>query len=169
MIDVAANGVLPSRIMRFRLLMSERRWVALIMAVLVLSGCSKAQKPPIDTGVCSLAESPPAFDGKVVRVRAHIESDGMHSASVADPECPDSLVAITWANAEQNSRIRDLIDTLFSKAQHPGTLDKEIRASVTGTFHWSASDRPVQRIELLDVRDVVVKPRADSPFAAATR
>jgi hypothetical protein len=145
--------------------MSERHSVALMISMLVLSGCSKAQKPSTDTAVCSLAESPRAFDGEVVRVRAHIESDGMHSASVADPECPDTLVAITWGNAEQNSRIRDLIDTLFSKAQHPGTLDKEIRALVTGTFHWSASDRPVRRIELLDVRDVVVKPRADSPFA----
>jgi hypothetical protein len=114
--------------------------------------------------VCSVAATPSSFNGKVVRLRANIESDGMHSSHLTDVRCHRTSIFVTWEAAQSNPRLRGLIDTIYSMAQHPGTLDKEITASFTGVFHWRESKRPALSIDLTDVTDVVVKPRADSPF-----
>jgi hypothetical protein len=42
---------------------------------------------------------------------------------------------------------------------------KEITASFVGVFHWEQAQRPLRRLDLLDVKGVVITQRANSPFA----
>jgi hypothetical protein len=141
------------------------RWTfAILVTATVTAACSDPHETPVSATVCSIVAAPASFNGKVVHVRASIQSDGMHSSRLTDASCRGMSIPITWEAADRSERLRALIDTLFSKAEHPGTLDKEITASFTGVFRWRKSEQPSRSIVLLDVSDVTVEPRPDSPF-----
>lgn len=145
--------------------MSGRRAVAAVVVALTIGGCDFKEPEVVDSSLCSIASTPAAFDGKKVRLRSRIESDGMHSSWLSDPSCAEVALPVTWDAAEKNTRLRGLIDTIYSRAEHPGTLDKEITASFVGVLYWEQSQRPGRRLDLVDVTDVVIRPRPDSPFA----
>jgi hypothetical protein len=133
-----------------------------------LAGKRDREGPAVTT-VCSVGAGPSSFQDKVIRLRAEIESDGMHSSRLVDASCRGTSIPVTWGGAEKSSRLRGLIDTIFSKAGHPGALDKEITASFTGVFRWNEAHRPFLSIDLLDVTDIVVKQRTSSPFRDPAR
>jgi hypothetical protein len=146
------------------LAMTAGHVIAVVVLTTMIGGCGSKQPEALDTSLCSIGSTPSALDGKQVRLRSRIESDGMHSSWLSDPSCAEVGIPVTWDAAEENKRLRDLIDVIYSKAEHPGTLDKEITASFVGVFHLTRSPRPSRKLDLLDVTDVVIQPRTDSPL-----
>ena len=66
---------------------------------------------------------------------------------------------IGWPeSARKNPRVAQLRHALFSSVP-PGTLDKDVRATVIGVFRSRADARPPRAIEIIDVQELSVRRR----------
>jgi hypothetical protein len=54
---------------------------------------------------------------------------------------------------------------VFAKAEHPGTLDKQVSGVFEGIVHCEAQELRSCNVEVTDVNAVHIKSRSDSPFA----
>jgi hypothetical protein len=141
----------------------------LLVAILLLpatAGCQRQEPVTVDTSLCAILSAPASFDGKKVRIRSRLESDATHFTVLSDPSCKGRGIVLRAGAAKDDARVRALMDAVIHKAEHPGTLDKEVTATFTGVFRWRKAERPALRLELLDVTGVVIEPRSNSPFAA---
>jgi hypothetical protein len=112
---------------------------------------------PLSMTVCAAIASPATFNGHIVQITATVESDGLHGSWLSDPSCNGAIV-IGWPEAaRKNPRIEQLRSVLF-RSVPPGTLDKDVRATLTGVYRWRADARPPRVIDITDVRDLSVRP-----------
>jgi hypothetical protein len=103
-----------------------------------------------------LIRDPGYFNGKVVRVKAQFETDGIHFAALVDPKCAGGVVP--------SGRI-DVVERFLLESFRRGCAaarDKQITASFVGEYHWQPENTPrtgkfprwldVQTVEELDVK-----------------
>lgn len=64
--------------------------VACIPAINEQASASAARQQPIDTTICAIADNPPAFNNRLVRVRGHVSGNFEYSILSGDG-CSDSL------------------------------------------------------------------------------
>jgi hypothetical protein len=135
----------------------------LTAALLIIVSCTEqSEQKPVETTVCSIAADPGLFDGRVVTVAAFFESDGFEHSSLADPACAGSIISVSEGPSDESAH-NTLSKAVFEG--RPGTLDKEIRGTFTGTFRWSPKNAPTRTIELKTAFHVIV--RRKSKAAAA--
>jgi len=111
---------------------------------------------PVKTTVCEIARHPEAFDGKLVQVRAAVES-GVEDlpAGVADETCGAELKFFTpddpqFARLLKSKGFRKLIKEVKKNPQ--------VEATVTGWFKHAGTDhRPDSGLTLESVQDVAVR------------
>jgi hypothetical protein len=139
--------------------MSLSRWIGMsVIAALLVSACSRHNSTVLPTTVCAVVSSPARFNGHVVRITALIQSDGLHGSWLADRSCDGGIFILWPESARKNPRVEQLRSTLF-RSVPPGTLDKDVRATLIGVF-WSQADARLPRaIEIVDVQEVSVHPR----------
>lgn len=70
------------------------------------------------------------YDGKRISIRAHMESDGMHGAYLAESECAKGITFDSDGKADwtEMNRIMDTVGTV-------GTARKSVEASWVGVVH----------------------------------
>src|SRR5947208_14152193 len=118
------------------------RWIGrTVIAVLLVSACTRHDGTVLNTTLCAVVSSPARFNGCTVRITSPIRSDGLHGSSLWDRSCQGAIV-IGWPeSARKNPRVAQLRHALFSSVP-PGTLDKDVRATVIGVFRSRADARP---------------------------
>jgi hypothetical protein len=95
----------------------------------------KVEVRPVEAGVCDLIASPAAFNGKLVRFTAQFESDGIERSILLGETCPQKGGLMPYV-VDGATGAKAFDDAIY--LGHPGTLDKTITATFTGTFHYLA-------------------------------
>jgi len=124
-------------------------------------GQGKAEEP-LKTTVCEIARHPGAFDGKLVQVRAVVES-GLQDlpAGVADESCGAELKFYT---PDDQHFVRLAKSKGFQKLIKDVKKNPVVEATVTGLFKRFGTDqKPDNRLALESVADVVVRPQPHVP------
>ena len=132
----------------------DRLWFVPI--ILAIASCARQNDILVTTSVCAAVSSAAALNGRIVRIHATIQSDGLHGSALTDESCKKGIV-IVWP-AQRNPRVNELRNVLFHSVP-PGTLDKDVRATLTGTFRASADREGADAIELADVDGISVRNR----------
>ena len=134
------------------------RWITTTIVAALLGGaCTRHDDTALATTVCAVVSSPARFNGRTVRITAPIQSDGLHGSWLADRSCDGGIVILWPESARKNPRVEQLRSTVF-RSVPPGTLDKDVRATLTGVFRSRADARPPRAIEIVDVQDLSVRP-----------
>jgi hypothetical protein len=113
---------------------------------------------PVKTAICEIARHPDTFDGKVVQVRAIVES-GVEDlpAGVADESCGGELTFF-MPNDEQFARL--LKSKGYRKLVKDLKKNPVVEATVTGLYKRFGTDaKPDNRLALDSVEDVLVDPQ----------
>jgi hypothetical protein len=117
---------------------------------------------PAKTTVCEIARHPDTFDGKLVQVRATVET-GVEDlpASAADESCGAELKFFT-PDDPQFARL--LKSKGYRKLVKDVKKNPVVEATVTGVFKRFGTDqKPDNRLALESVEDVVVRPQPHGP------
>lgn len=138
--------------------MSNR--ILALFGFILLVGCSREVEP---VSLCTIAEHPRNFDGKLVKVRAQIVSDGFENTRAVDERCIsysfDVGLPPAGENTENSAELATAIDHVFgAKSSDRAHI---ILATVTGVYRRS-EDKTTQgyrtgEIRPTNIEDVVVR------------
>lgn len=143
-------------------------WALMLSGQLIFAELGHSQpvgEQPVVTTVCDLVTQPQHFDGRIVRIQARYESDGMEQSTLMDSKCPNVGVA-------PSGHFRDLKvgGAFFAALQKgcAGTFDKQVTATWTGTYHWQPENKPgsgrlLRWLDVQKIDDLEVTPRAGVP------
>lgn len=112
----------------------------------------------VKTTVCEIATHPEIFDGKLVQVRALVET-GLQDlpASVADDHCGGEL---KFYMPDDQHLVRLAKSKGFQKLVKDVKKNPVVEATVTGWFkRFGTGEKPDNRLALESVGDVVVIPQ----------
>jgi len=151
--------------------MSRRLYLsANCLLICLLSGHSSQLSPPrpsipkpegpLKITVCEAVLRCSDLDGKQVRIRAEIQSDGLENSALVEPKCSQGIEPWTAEGVEQNPDMMAL-DAALAKG-HPGTRDKRVVATFTGLFKCQSNNSSRQKriLQIEKVEGLVVTPRS---------
>jgi hypothetical protein len=130
--------------------------VVIAALVMLSSSCSDTHETakPIEVTLCEVAANPSRFGGRLVRIRAQIESDGREHTRLSDRRCQSTWIAVASRPAPE-ADLREIKSVLFGKES--GTLDREVTATCVGRIHSRTVGKPRHAIELASVSEISVK------------
>jgi hypothetical protein len=121
---------------------------------------SPATAEPIVTTFCEIVQHSGRFDGKPVRFRASVVSDGIDHTALADPKCGSrTVVPRISEEASDRSDIQQFRDAIFLQKPR-GTAFKRVSATFTGVFRL---DGKVPVLQVEKVQELMVTPREEQP------
>ena len=129
--------------------------VLLVPILLALAQATPAD--PVKTTVCEITRHPDTFDGKLVQVRAAVET-GVEDlpAGAADESCGGEL---KFFAPDDTQFARLLKSKGYRKLVKDVKKNPVVEATVTGLFKRFGTDqKPDNRLALESVQDVVVHP-----------
>ncbi|SFW52782.1 hypothetical protein [Luteibacter sp. UNCMF366Tsu5.1] len=108
-----------------------------------------ASQVTVVASICDIVHSPEKYDDRRVSFRSHVESDGVHGAYLAEPECDKGITLESGGRADWTdlNRIMDTIGTV-------GTARKSVEASWVGVVHVKG---PVISFSADGISDVTYK------------
>ncbi len=132
--------------------------VAVPLVLIFLASGQAKRGAPLKTSVCEIARHPDTFDGKVVEVRATIET-GVQDlpAGAVDESCGGELKFYTpddqhFALLLKSKGYRKLVTEVKK--------NPVVEATVTGLFKsFGTAQKPDNRLALESVEDVLVHPQ----------
>jgi hypothetical protein len=97
------------------------------------------------------------YNGKLIRVRAQVESDGIEHTVLLDPEkrCNKGVIPWTKRTSDGSDPFAPIDDAIYRRGQF-GTIDKKIVATFTGTFRSKRNKEHLIILEIESVTDVNV-------------
>jgi len=111
---------------------------------------------PINASICDVVAHPKQYEGKLIRVKGWIESDGIENTTIVDRMCESKGFAVgNTTTAFEQSGIPELQRAIFSGS--PGTRSKEIRATIVGVVHQRSEEGPFRTIIPVKVSDITVQ------------
>jgi hypothetical protein len=113
---------------------------------------------PAKTTVCEIAAHPDRFDGKIVQVRAVVDSGVQDLPSgVGDDSCGAELTFFMPADPQFGKLVKS---KGFQKLMKDVKRNPVVQATVTGLFkRFGTSDKPDNRLALESVENVTVIPQ----------
>ena len=115
---------------------------------------AQSAEPPITTTVCKLVKKPDALNGKYVRFRAMVESDGIERTVLVDRGCNLGIAPYAGEKGDDDTGVQ-----AFEKALQPaGTAHKKVTGVFYGRFesHIGSIPRFVLRLEHVEELKVIV-------------
>lgn len=126
----------------------------LLGLALSASGCGQAQ---VRASVCDLVRAPQKYEGSILQVEGKI-TGGTDGLLLSDKSCPGKFVSVLIDNETRatNSKVASLWSAVY---QHGvvGTVDKDITASLVGTFGYSSDEHPSGSIFVKDVDELELR------------
>jgi hypothetical protein len=148
-----------------RLLIRTNPAIAGVLFAITFIGICGAQPQqhtnmdPVVTTLCDVISHSETWNGKRVRFRASVISDGIDHTALADPKCKDRVIPRISEEARDRPDVARFWRSLFIDKPR-GTAFKEVSATFTGTF---VLDRKVRALQVEEVRDLTVTPKKGMP------
>ncbi len=122
-------------------------------------GTAKQTDVPV-LSLCSIAESPAKYNGKTIRVKARLQSAGMHGWYIYDESCSHFGVGLfIESKAEGNEDLHRAINW-----GEFGTSDKIVFASFIGVFRLNRTDEsPPRELIVRRMGDFKSTPKVKQP------
>ncbi len=105
---------------------------------------------PKNVSICDLVARGADHQGQKVRVRAIYETDGIEHSSLGDDACLNSIVQPDEAPDIVNNAAYQDWDRFGAGLDRPDALPRT-QLTLTGRFHWKATDRPSGTIEIHEI------------------
>lgn len=115
-----------------------------VALVLFRSVSNAQQNEPRNVSVCQLVDSPKEFNGKYVRVRAQVSSDGIERTNLKDDACRKGVALWIPQDVRKDPDVSKLEDALYRRGS-PGTMGKKIDGTFEGRFEWRPKERTASR------------------------
>lgn len=131
------------------------RLVAAALMVLMSAACSVAHEAPAEISLCRVVAEPSAYDGKLITMRASVESDGQHLTLLTDATCSGSGIGLVVENEIANGEAASAISKAIAE-QRFGAPRKQISGTFTGIFHLHAGEVPSRVLLTRAIADVEV-------------
>ena len=109
-----------------------------------------------ETSVCTISQSPDRYNGKLIRVAARVESDGIENTGLTDKACQYGGMALDRTGKFRGQK--ELEKALYSKP--PGTEHLMITGVFIGRFEWRPNQVPSRILHLKKLLDLKVSPIA---------
>jgi len=113
----------------------------------------------VDATVCDLFSKAKEFNGKSVRVRATVDSDGIENTLLRDETCPQGGIGL-WTPEDVEHRkwtARALKDAIFRMGLRGTDKNKTINGTFLGTFSLKdGPEFPERVLRLDDVPDLTI-------------
>jgi hypothetical protein len=120
----------------------NRRRLILFLPICLLSFLAVPNAPAQATvdkvGFCDVARNPQRYNNQEITVTAQYESDGVEREGLSDPACNELGFALEML---RNTKGKDQLQAALHGG-YPGTLDKVVRGTFTGVFHWVPESHP---------------------------
>jgi hypothetical protein len=137
------------------------RGFVILVAMTQSSVCmAQLQEPPpasvktVVTTFCDIVQHSEQFNGKRVRFRSSVISDGIDHTALADLKCKPRISPRISEEVSGHRDVQQFRDTIF--VQKPrGTAYKQVSATFTGVFVW---DRVTRVIQIEEIQEITVTP-----------
>src|SRR5256884_5875951 len=106
-----------------------------VALVLFRSGSNAQQNERRNVSVCQLVDSPKEFNGKYVRVRAQVSSDGIERTNLKDDACRKGVALWIPQDVRKDPDVSKLEDALYRRSR-PGTKGKKRDGKFRGRVLW---------------------------------
>jgi hypothetical protein len=143
-----------------------RKRAVVIGLVFAALACIKPRQDqaPVEAELCTVVANARQFDGRWVRMRVRVDSDGREHTRLLDNKCGSRWITVA-SHAAPGANLRELKGVLFGSES--GTLDREVTATIVGRFHANTTP-PRHTIDLLTASDISVKRRNPNPNTDAS-
>jgi hypothetical protein len=137
------------------------RLVAVAWLLVASGACSVAREAPTEISLCRVLAEPSTYDGKLVTLRASVESDGRHLTLLTDATCSGSGVGLVVDDEIANGEAAVAITKAIAE-QRFGAPSKRIIGTFTGTFRLHAGEVPSRVLLTRAIADVQIVERGSS-------
>jgi hypothetical protein len=134
--------------------LSLHSYQCLALLALGLSGCSTLTTRITPTDLCSVADAPMQYSGKIIRVSG-IASPGPHyDTAINGVSCPNRLFAITADESVENTASYGLLRKIIfgSEREQNATVD------LTARFVWRPNEVPARILVVRVVHSAQLAP-----------
>src|SRR2546429_1110615 len=115
-----------------------------VALVLFRSVSNAQQNEPRNVSVCQLVDSPKEFNGKYVRVRAQVSSDGIERTNLKDDACRKGVALWIPQDVRKDPDVSKLEDALYRRGG-PGAIGKKKDRTVGGRVGMRAKEKKTFR------------------------
>jgi hypothetical protein len=137
------------------------RFVAAAYVMVASVACSAAREPAPEISLCQVLAAPSTYDGKLITLRASVESDGRHLTLLTDATCSGSGVGLVVENEIAGGEAATAISKAIAE-QRFGAPSKQITGTFTGTFRLHAGEVPSRVLLTRAITDVQIVERGSS-------
>lgn len=134
------------------------RLVVAVCLAVASAACSVAHEAPAEISLCRVLAEPSLYDGKLVTLRASVESDGRHLTLLTDATCSGSGVGLVVNDEIANGEAAVAITKAIAE-QRFGTPSKQITGTFTGIFRLHAGEVPSRVLLTRAITDVQIVER----------
>lgn len=130
----------------------------LVMAaclVMTSAACSVVRDAPTEIPLCTVLADPSTYEGKLLTLRASVESDGRHLTLLTDATCHGSGIALVVENEIANGEAAAAISKAIAE-QRFGAPTKQISGTFTGIFRLHAGEVPSRVLLTRSITDVKI-------------
>lgn len=129
------------------------RMIILAAALIAACGGVSAQSNGLIVSLCALAAAPEKFNDQLVTISAQYESDGTEREGLSDPSCREAGTELRMLRSTRGTKkLR-----LALRGGYPGTLDKTVKGTFTGVFHWNPENHPPRSLDVQGIENVRVE------------
>ena len=121
-----------------------------VLAVVISGGCRN--KPPVaqPVSICTVVRNPSQFNGKMLRVRARVETDGREHMALYDDSCISAGGFSVEPEIERG-------DDALRRALPPGEIPRpghRVYGTFDGIFQWRSAGLPRNSFQIWHATDV---------------
>ena len=108
----------------------------------------------MDVTICQLVANCRKFDGKRVRFRASVISDGFEHTALVGPGCKRGVAPWTSDEADKRPDVEAFNRALEDLRPGTGTGDRQVTATFTGRFTCKPASHSPERRRVINVEAV---------------
>jgi hypothetical protein len=140
-----------------------RRSLGTVVALIVLFPCLASAEPTKVTA-CQVKANPAAFMHKPITIKGKVLADGMHATLILSGDCEKNglLVRPVSAATAYNAEV---LPAAVMRVGRPGTVDKNIDVTLSGTLGQLDDGRLVMDFEVVREMTLTYRPTDLPPLA----
>lgn len=127
--------------------MYRRRSLGKVVSLLAFCPCLASAEPMLVTA-CQVKANPTAFMHKPIAIKGKVLADGMHATLVLSGDCEKNGLLVR-PGGSNNGYNAEVLSAAVMRVGRPGTVDKDIDVTLSGTLDRLDDGRLVMDFEIV--------------------